>query len=113
MSEKKTIDDVTVAFGRSNPFRVTGTLVFQVGTSAMTGRLANLLELWDDEGPSRLSIQLGAYGIHDREGHCWIKDWSEGEGVTDSLVANGLVEKVRTVTVGPFDSPAHEVKILF
>lgn len=62
--------------------------------------------------PERLSVNLGHYGLFPRPGHVFIKDWSEGSGVAASLVENGLVEMVETHKVGPFESPAHEVRVL-
>ncbi|MFJ2662641.1 hypothetical protein [Arthrobacter koreensis] len=61
--------------------------------------------------PERLSINLEGYGLLPRPGNVFIKDWSEGSGVTESLVDSGLVEIVQTHTVGPFDTTAYEVKV--
>lgn len=73
----------------------------------------NALLLMDEDtgAPERLSVNLEGYGLVPRPGNVFIKDWSEGSGVTDSLADSGLVEIVQTHTVGPFDTTAYEVKV--
>lgn len=70
------------------------------------------LLLWTDEGPERVSVNLSAYGLEAPAGHVFVKDWSEHRGLAKSLVDQGLGQIVETVTVGPFDSPAHLVKVI-
>lgn len=72
------------------------------------------LVLMDEETglPERLSVNLDAYGLIPSPGHVFIKDWSEGSGVTASLVDTGLVEVIDTHSVGPFDSTAYEVRVV-
>lgn len=71
------------------------------------------LLLMDSEtgAPERLSVNLAAYGLIPKPGHVFIKDWSEGSGVTNSLAASGLVQVVDTHAVGPFNTTAYEVKV--
>jgi hypothetical protein len=72
------------------------------------------LVLIDDEygTPERLSINLIDHGLVARPGHVFIKNWSEGDGVADSLVKAGVVEIVETHVVGPFGGTAYEVRVL-
>lgn len=83
---------------------LSGTLRFDEATGLLE------LDTEDGEMPERLSVRLDGYGIDTPAGHAWIKDWSEHQGVTDSLVAAGAVEVVQTVQVGPFSSTAHLVR---
>lgn len=64
---------------------MTGTLSFAEygdGTLAVT--------LNTDEGPERLSINLGAYGNTPPEGHIWVKDYSEHEGMAEAIEKAGI-----------------------
>lgn len=70
------------------------------------------LALITDEGPEILSTNLGGYGLVPAEGNVFIKDYSEHSGVTDSLVASGVVEVVRKVEFGRFGTSGYEVKVL-
>ncbi|MEO3931387.1 hypothetical protein WMO79_01050 [Micrococcaceae bacterium Sec7.4] len=74
----------------------------------------NALVLMDKDhgGRERLSTNLEAYGHTPKPGHVFIKNWSEHRGVTDSLVESGLVEITEALTVGPFASPAYEVRVI-
>lgn len=70
------------------------------------------LVLNTDEGPARLSTNLEVYGIEPGSGEATIKDYSEHEGLTDNLVKLGLVEIIKHVTFGPFNSRGYLVKVL-
>lgn len=59
-----------------------------------------------------ISTNLISYGYITMPGEVFIKDWSEHEGLTQSLVDAGLVEIIESVKVGPFQSTAHRVRIL-
>lgn len=86
-------------------FALTGALIWHVDQHA--------LPLETDEGPERLSINLSAYDLHPMGlNHVYVKDWSEHSGLTDNLVAKGLVSIVRRVRVGQFSSLAYEVAIV-
>lgn len=73
----------------------------------------NQTGLWleTDEGPEILSVNLESYGMTPAPGNVFIKDYSEGAGVTDSLVAAQLVERVREGHFGPFDASAVECRV--
>lgn len=73
----------------------------------------NDLVLIDEETGCReaLSVNLSAYNLSPRPGHVFIKDWSEGHGVTASLAKAGIVDVVAAYKVGPFASTAYEVKV--
>lgn len=86
-------------------FSLTGALIWHVD--------AHALSLETDEGPERLSTNLTAYDLHPLGlNHVFMKDWSEHSGLTDDLVAKGLVTIVRRVRVGQFSSLAYEVAIV-
>ena len=65
-----------------------------------------------DQGPETLSTNLGAYGIYPATGNVIIKDYSEHDGVTASLVRAGAVRVVREITFGQFNTKAFEVEVL-
>ncbi|MFD2794588.1 hypothetical protein ACFS27_13610 [Promicromonospora vindobonensis] len=98
-----TKDDVTIVFGTTELTELTGSLHHDMGYQALT--------LMTDEGPERLSVNLLDYGFIARPGNVFIKDWSEGEGLTARLEAAGLVKRVHKVVVGPFCSTAYEVEV--
>lgn len=57
-----------------------------------SGELAMIVR--DENGMTRLkaTVSLVPYGADDPgEFGCWIKDWSENEGVADSLVRSGII----------------------
>ncbi|MFF1880176.1 hypothetical protein ACFVVC_01740 [Pseudarthrobacter sp. NPDC058196] len=69
------------------------------------------LVLLTDEGPERISVNLEAYGLVAVPGRVFIKDWSEHAGLAERLQEAGLVHILRSVTVGPFASTAHEAEV--
>lgn len=93
-------DGVTVDFG---PLELTGSLLHD--------RDHDMLKLIDDEGGEHLATSLRAYGLVPAPGNVFIKDWSEHAGLADRLEAQGLVKKVRELSVGPFSSTAYEVEV--
>lgn len=73
----------------------------------------NALMLLDKEGDrARLSVNLEAYGLTPEPGHVFIKDWSEGEGVAESLSESGLVQLTKKYVVGPFATIAYEARVI-
>lgn len=95
------------------------TIYFVGGALALTGTViqdprTGLLELENNEGPSeRLSVNLVAYGlVPTSPDEVFIKDWSEGRGVAESLVKAGVAEEISEVFVGPFRSRAVLVRLL-
>lgn len=59
------------------------------------------------------SVNLSEYGIYPRnENETFIKEYSEGEGMTDLLVKHNIVERTGTVAeFGPFGTKAELVRI--
>lgn len=97
--------DVTLDFAA---IRLTGDLIFRGAEDPESGELM----LLTDETSEHISVRLGAYGLVPAPGNVFIKDWSEHEGLTQSLVDAGLAQIVATFTVGPFASRAYEVKVM-
>lgn len=50
-----------------------------------------------------LSVNLSAYDMTPPEGHIYVKDYSESEGLPQALVASGIAEYVEEYRLGPFD----------
>ena len=78
-----------------------------------TRHLLEVEFLDEPDVPEPISIDLSDYGLSAEEGTCWIKDWSEHQGLASSPTATGAVKIMRTATVGPFNSPAHLVRPIF
>lgn len=95
-------EDTTIAF----PFGIerTGRLIHDAERS--------VLRLETDEGPEPLSINLARYGLRPADGCVFVKGWSERAGLAESLEEQGLVEIKGRLVVGPFNSPAYEVRVL-
>jgi len=70
------------------------------------GSLALVAEDVDEDGipnVETLSVNLTAYDMHPPEGHVFVKDHSEHEGLAQALVDAGLVEIVgEKFSFGPF-----------
>ena len=100
--------------GTEIPIRFAGGLVELVGAvlhDPTTGLL--VLDTCDGEPEEHLSISLAAYGIlPETDDQVFVKDWSEGEGIAQSLVDAGLAEIVAEHLVGPFSSRAVRLRIL-
>lgn len=97
--------EITVSF----PYDVslTGTLARRQYGDGQTA-----LVLDTDEGPETLSVNLAAYGLYPADAdHVFIKDYSEHEGVADSLVEAGVAQITRMVTFGGFGTSAKEIKL--
>lgn len=65
------------------------------------------VESVDDDGfpdTETLSINLATYGLKAPEGHVYVKDYSEHEGLPTALVAAGVAEYVDEVYLGPFNT---------
>lgn len=69
------------------------------------GSLALQIEYEYDGYPEveTLSVNLSHYGMTPPEGHIWVKDYSEAEGLPDALVKAGVATEVRAEKIGPFD----------
>lgn len=97
---------------------LTETITLRFGTHVMiTGAVAydptlKVLCFETDEDHEVLNVNLDSYGLVAPPGSIWIKDWSEHAGVADQLIELGAVGHITTVSVGPFDSPAHLVEII-
>lgn len=95
-------EDVTILF---SGIALTGDVQFSASQHALT--LTS-----PDEPAEVLTTNLGAYGYKAQEDTVFIKDWSEHQGVTASLAAQGIVQPVRELRVGPFNSIAWEVRVV-
>lgn len=73
------------------------------------------LAVWHEEcfgRPEVLSVNLVEYGLIPPEGHVYVRDCSEHEGLPDALVEAGVAVKVRQVEFGPFDSTAWLMRVV-
>lgn len=94
--------DVAVSF---SSYRATGDIVYDASN--------HFVGFDSREDPvERLVTNLAAYGLLPQDDTVFIKDWSEHQGVTKSLVDAGLAEIVCEIFVGSFESRAYEVRIL-
>jgi hypothetical protein len=100
--------------GNQIPIRFAGGLVELVGAvlhDPTTGLL--ILDTCDGEPEEHLSISLATYGLlPEADDEVFVKDWSEGEGIAQSLIDAGLAEIVGEHLVGPFSSRAVRLRIL-
>lgn len=76
------------------------------------GSLALLFSPDTGEPAWALSTNLVGHGLHAPDGHVFIKGYAEHDGLCQCLVDNGVVERVREVTFGPYDTTADLVKVL-
>jgi hypothetical protein len=51
------------------------------------------IEAEDGEALATATVNMAAYGIHPEEGNVLIKDYAEGEGMVDALIAAGVIGK--------------------
>lgn len=59
------------------------------------------------------TINLADYRMFPAEGNVFIKNYSDGLGITTALVEAGVVsEPIRNVRFGPFDANANECRVL-
>lgn len=70
-----------------------------------------------EDGPiATASVYLEDYAIVDpyKKDHCWIKTWSENEGILEALIEAGVVEKAQcaSIDVNGWGSLAVLVKVL-
>lgn len=79
-----------------------GTLVRQMYDD---GSLALQVEYEYDGYPERetLSVNLSFYGMVPPEGHIYVKDYAESEGLPAALVAAGIASEVSDERIGPFN----------
>lgn len=77
------------------------------GTPALT------IESYEDGYPDRstLSVNLSEYGLVPGEGHIYVPDWSEHEGLPIAMEEAGLGTIVDRHTFGPFDTEAALFKL--
>jgi len=72
-----------------------------------------MIDANDGEQLCRPTLNLEEYGEHPREGHVFIKTYSENEGVLEGLQKAGVVgEPVRLLDVGYVHNGAAEVPLL-
>lgn len=73
-----------------------------VGTirTAQYGDGSLAVQIWDGEGPETLSINLISYGLRAPEGHMFVKNYSEHEGLPDAIQEAGIATKIREVSIG-------------
>lgn len=95
--------NATVAF---NTLTITGDIEYNVER--------RLLVIVDDETgmPEPIGSAMEGLGITAEEGQTIIKDYSENAGVTDSLVAAGVVAKRASCQINQFGSMVHLVDVL-
>jgi hypothetical protein len=70
------------------------------------GSLAVQIEYDTGEGyPERetISVNLSFYGMVPPEGHIYVKDYAESEGLPAALVAAGIASEVSDEHIGPFN----------
>lgn len=82
------------------------------GTITYEARTQQLSIAYEDGGTEVLSIDLTLDGYMSAPGECFIKDWSEHSGLCEALVDAGIVMRVETLQIGPFDSRAYRVLVL-
>ncbi|MCD0172533.1 hypothetical protein [Micrococcus luteus] len=82
------------------------------GTITYEARTQQLAIAYEDGETEVLSIDLTLDGYVCSPGEAFIKDWSEHSGLTSALVDAGIVMRVETFVVGPFDSRAYRVLVL-
>lgn len=78
------------------------------------GSLALVAEDVDEDGIPNVetfSVNLSAYDMYPPEGHVFVKDYSEHEGLAQALVDAGLVTIVNPIAIGEFGSPGYLVNI--
>lgn len=84
--------------------------------SYIDGTAAIMCDLFDADFdsfvPEVISTNLSAWGIHPAPGNAFIKDYSEHEGLAESLVGAGVLDIVGEVTFGPYDLRAYEVRLV-
>jgi hypothetical protein len=71
-----------------------------------------LLMAAGDSRPEVLSINLTAYNLTPPEGHVYVKNYGEHEGLPDALVEAGVAEKVYEVGFGPYDATAWLMRVV-
>lgn len=72
-----------------------------------------LLEMiWPDGEAEVLNCDLTVYGYAPQIGEVFLKDWSEHEGLTASLVEAGIVTWTGSYCIGPFNSRAYRAAVL-
>lgn len=68
---------------------------------------ALVAEAVDEDGyPEKvtLSLNLSAYGMNPGEGHVFVGDYSEHEGLPTAMEEAGLGDVIERFTFGPFDT---------
>lgn len=96
-------DQVTLTFGS---IELTGDLHL---ASYENGETAAVL--FTDEGTEHISTNLIAYGFVAQPGQFFVKDYSEHEGLAQSIVDAGLGTITQTITFGPLNLTAYEIAL--
>lgn len=76
------------------------------------GSLALTFTSPDGEPLLTLSVNLGAYGMVAPEGHVYVKDYAESEGLAAGMEAAGIAAPVGSVTFGPYNTTATLMRVL-
>jgi uncharacterized protein YdgA (DUF945 family) len=78
------------------------------------GSLALTFTSLDGEPLSTLSVNLQAYGIVAPEGHVYVKNYAEDEGLAAALVAAGVASDTGMLAeFGPYGTTATLMKVAF
>lgn len=85
-------------------------LVVDTTHKYQNGRIAITLDLKEDMSPYMVA-SVNLPNAPCPEGHTFIKDWSENEGILEELVSSGVVELTGTTVETGFVY-AHLVKVL-
>lgn len=75
------------------------------------GQLALEFRSLDGEPLAILSINLVGHGLIAPSGHVFVKNYSEGEGLTEAMEEAGIATYVETVFFGPYDLSADLMKV--
>lgn len=76
------------------------------------GSMALCFDAGGGDGFDTLSVNLVAYGLVAPDGHVYVRNYSEGEGLADALAEAGVAWPVSIVTFGPHDTTATLMKVL-
>lgn len=76
------------------------------------GRASLIVADSDTYDSEVLTVDLTVYGYVALPGEFFVKGWSEHSGLAAALEVAGVARIVETVLVGPFDSPAHRMRLV-
>jgi len=88
-------------------------VVLRFGKYAADNSLALTLDLAETRAPAMVvTVCLWDFGIKPRDGHIFVKDYSENEGIYACLLRNGLIkESTVSYAVNSFSSIVHECEL--